>query len=60
MLGWHDEFVGKVLDTRGNDLSASGSGEWPDILSDLRKALEPVPDDNDQLLWELNQENQDA
>lgn len=40
LVAWCDEFIGEVLDNNG--VSLKRSGEWTEVLGDLRKALRPV------------------
>jgi len=40
LVAWCDEFVGRVYDNSGNSLTKSG--EWQEVLGDLRSALQPL------------------
>ena len=42
LVAWVTEFVGEVRDNLGNSLT--DSGEWEEVIEDLRKALIPLPD----------------
>ena len=40
LVAWVDEFVGAVYDHNGNSLT--NSGEWEEVLSELREAIRPL------------------
>lgn len=43
LVAWCDAFVGEVLDNNG--VSLKRSGEWAEVIEDLRDALRPVEGD---------------